>query len=164
MRLGNVDVPGILLMGPHTDLSAHQLAHSELQFWGSSLKSSRYIRGGAELARYSMRAAGAEVRAGLFRDKSADRCHRSFVELSSHPADKHRQVPNLSSPLTCLTWFILLKIPSYPTPPNSHAQPKPLQGLFHTSGFPWLAFQTFLKYLKDPQTPKMQQLNLGCPC
>lgn len=134
-----------VLKGPSTDSLVHKLTFSGLQHRGSSLKSTRDLRGETELTSFRARARRAEAGTALSRSRGAGGCHYSFVEPPPTQPAQYRQLPNLSSPLT---WLIPLV-----TPPN-------FQSLLHTSSLPWLILQTFLKFLKGPQILNKQWLAL----
>ena len=104
MRQKASGVPGAPLEGSVHGLS-HKVTCSELQCWDSSLKNAGDIQGGAELTIFTVRTGGA--RAGQL-SAGMERHLCSSVEPSTHPAGRHRWVPNLSSPLTWLIPFTTL--------------------------------------------------------
>lgn len=65
---------------------AQKFTHSKLYHRDSSSKSVRGIWGETKLTNFSVRAPEAVVGTFLSEGRSADRCHCSFPELSSHPA------------------------------------------------------------------------------
>ena len=93
--------PGALLEGPVHGLS-HKVTGFELQCWDNSLKNARDIQGEAELTVFMVRTGGAEAEQ-LSPGIESHLC--SSVEHSTHPAGRHRQVPNLGSASTSFLSF-----------------------------------------------------------
>lgn len=92
------------MKGDPLEGSVHALVTDLLALGSSigetSLKNAKDIQGRTELTSFTKRAEGAEVRAALFGNGSTGRRHCSFVDFFSYPAGRHRQAPNLCSPVT----------------------------------------------------------------
>lgn len=113
------------------------------------MKSSRDIRGGSELTSFRTKARGTVLRAALSKARSAGSPHCPLLQPHPHPASRHQ---------------ILKQLTPFAEPCRfPAAQPEPLSGAFPHSGLPRLTQQTFLKRLKGPQTPSMQQRAVACP-
>lgn len=127
---------------------AHKFTHSKLHHRDSSSKSVRGIWGETKLTNFRVRAPEAGVGTFLSEGRSADRCHCSFPELSSHPAGPAQEGTKSVLSINLVNIVHPLVIPSDPAAPNSLTRSNFLQQLLHRSGLFWFMLQPHSKDCK----------------
>lgn len=119
VRQSSTGVPGLPLEGPENGLALSQTC-SALQCRSSSLKGTRDIRGETKLTGFRVRAGGGGEGISFLGCKCWQAPFTPFWPLP-HLASKHREVPNLWSPLTWFNTVFPAWCPLRPRPTQAQA-------------------------------------------